>query len=122
MDRSVANRVILNARDPLDASSRIHFTARAILFLTSLFDNKLLDAIDLHTIILRIAYACGCFRNEEVKYVSMRDVVVYLNAFMPPCICPDDIIGVAESFDDDKDNTYSEVSDMKELVSQLFQD
>lgn len=117
MDSQTVKNVITNLRDPLHAREKIQFTSRSILFLTQIFHGKRIDVIDLHCLLLKIAHSTGCFQEE--KYISLRDLVVTLYSFPPPCISGDDILLIANTFSADNDSDFKEVEDMKILVESL---
>jgi hypothetical protein len=120
MDAETVHQVVRNLRDPMDSSSRIHFTARAIKFITLLFAGKHIDAIDLHCVLLHIAFDAGHFNsNTERKYISMRDVVAHLMIATPTCINYSDVISIGNQFSTEMDNEYHEVSDMKILINAM---
>lgn len=122
MNSDTVRKIIANLRDPLDSSRRIHFTARAIRFLTSLFENTHIDVIDLHSLFLNLAYRCGCFADTgdlDRKYVNLKDIVTYLMIHHPACISLPDIVRVGDTFTIDKDNEFHEVSDMLLILSSL---
>lgn len=118
MDTDVIRRVIANLRDPLNIKERVHFTSRAILFLTKLFNEKYIDVIDLHCLLLRIAYIRKCYQQDDI-HISCKDLVVYLLSNTPTCITVDDVKAIADVFDDDKDSEHNEVRDMHILVKDM---
>ena len=122
MEGETVRKVISNLRSPINAKTRIHFTSRSMLFLTKLFEGKRTDTIELHCILLRMAYACGCFREDKnTKYINLKDLAVYLYSQMPPFISRDDISHIADTFSTDIDSDYKEVEDMKIIVGSIEQ-
>lgn len=121
MDAETVRKVISNLRNPMNAKARVHFTSRSTLFLLKLFDNKRIDTIDLHCILLRLAYACGSFR-EDKKFINLKDLVVYLCSQTPSCILNRDIYNIANIFSVSNDSNYKEVEDMKIIVNSINSD
>lgn len=118
MECDTIQKVVSNLRNPINAKERIHFTSRSILFLVKLFEGKRIDTIELHAILLRMAFASGCFR-EEKHFVNMKDIVVYLYSQLPLCITCEDITVIGDFFSVTCDSDYKEVEDMKIILSQL---
>lgn len=118
MDAETIRKVISNLRNPVNAKARIHFTSRSTLFLVRLFEGKKIDTIDLHSLLLRLAYVSGCFR-ESKKYINLKDLVVYLYSQIPSCVTQQDITNVSNMFSLDHDSDYREVEDMKIIVSSI---
>lgn len=118
MDTDTIRKVIGNLRNPINVKARIHFTARSILFITSIFENKRIDIIELHTVLLRLAHVCGCF-GETKKFISLKDLVVFLYSHSPTCISYNDISSVAKLFNVTNDSDYKEVEDMKIIVESI---
>lgn len=121
MEAETVRKVITNLRNPVNVKERIHFTARSVLFLAKLFDGKKIDTIELHYVLLRMAFISGCFRGSTVtKYINLKDLVVYLYSDTPSCITNNDIQSIADIFTTDNDSDYREVKDMKIIVMSLM--
>jgi len=118
MDTETIRKVILNLRSPINVKQRVHFTTRTILFIEQLFDGKRIDTIELHYILLQLAYVSGCF-IEEKKYVTLKTLVVYLCEKLPPCISVSDIKNIGSKFTEEKDSEFCEVQDMKIILHAL---
>jgi len=119
MDADTICKVAKNIRNPIDSKNKIQITSRSILFLRTLFLYKEIDVIDLHTILLRIAYACDTFSNTS-RYINLRDLVVYLCTYTPSCIRLLDIKDAVDTFDTSNDGEYGEVQDAKIIASQIL--
>jgi len=120
MDAETVRKVIGNLRNPMNSKVRIQFTARSILFLTNLFDGKKTDVIEIHCILLRIAHICGCFHDsKDVRYINLRDLVVYLYSQMPLFISREDMENIVSIFSTDIDSDYREVVDMKIIAESI---
>lgn len=118
MEEEIIRKIISNIRNPINIKERIHFTSRSVLFLKKLFSGKRVDIIELHTLLLRIAYTCGCFDTSN-RYINLRDLVVYLYSQTPSYISQSDIYHIANTFSTMKDSDYKEVEDMKIIVQSI---
>lgn len=123
MEAQTVRNVIANLRNPINAKLRVHFTSRSVLFLVKLFEGKRIDTIDLHCILLRAAYVSGCFHDvKKVKYINMKDLVVYICSQIPACITIHQVRDVANTFNVENDSDYHEVEDMKTIISSITQE
>ena len=118
MESDTIKKIVASLCDPIDHSQRIYLTQRSILFLIYLFSGKRIDIIDLHCILLRIAFTSGCLKGSR-KYMTLKDIVVYLHHYVPVCISIEDIKDTSDRFNLDNDNEYHEVEDMKIIVSSI---
>lgn len=119
MDSETVSQIVRNLRDPINSKTRIHFTSRAVLFLIRLFDDKSIDIIDLHCILLKIGYASGCIRGEN-KHITLKNIVIYLYSYMPLMISSEDIKETVDIFNISNDSTHKEVLDMKIIVDSMI--
>jgi hypothetical protein len=118
MEGETIRKVIVNLRSPVDAKIRIRFTSRCVLFLIRLFESKRIDTIALHHILMQLAHASGCFR-EDIKYINLKDLIVFLYSNIPVCISVEDIQRVGNMFSVDNDSNYKEVEDMKIIIDSI---
>ncbi len=116
MKSDTVHRICLNLRHPLDARRRIHFTARAIKMISSLFYDDKVDIITLHSYLLRLAYIRRCMDDDN--YITMSDVATYF--FLVGIIDPSTLERVANMFDVEHDSRHREVSNMKKVVQSLL--
>lgn len=112
MNSDTIRQLIVNARDPLDAKQRINFTSRGMLLFISLFKEKTIDVIELHSLLLRIYRTHNCFIKDS-NYITCKDIIVYFTINTPSCITIDHIIHVVSQFDINQDNEHKEVETMK---------
>lgn len=87
--------------------------------LVDVFTGKSISEIDLHCILLYLAQNTNLFNEgteEGTKYISLKDVAVYLSIRRPECVSVHEFYTIAMSFDPAKDNEHNEVSEMLEYV------
>lgn len=115
MNSETAHEVCLNVRDPLDVRRRIHFTSRSIRMISMLFNGKEIDVIDLHSVLLRIAYMKGSFCTK--RHITLSDVLIYV--LTTHLLTIDDVMEVVNSFNEDLDSKHGEVRDMKRIMNSV---
>lgn len=121
MDSDTIKKIISNLRDPMNASQKIHFTSRCVLFLQKLFSGMSIDEIDLHCILLRFAFSTyrSDYKSIEEKYISLTEAITYLYTVTPSCVTKSDIVDVASQFDIMKDNKFGEVKNALHILQEL---
>lgn len=118
MDQDLVRTVLGNVRHPLNHNTRIKFTARAMMFIVTLFTDKYIDVISLNYTIQRIAQSMGCLDDPQTL-VTMTGVAAYLICNPHEAIDNHDLFEIAERLDIDKDNDYKEVEDTIYLLSNV---
>jgi hypothetical protein len=119
MDADTICKVAKNLRNPIDSKNKVQITSRSILLLRTLFVTKQIDVIELHTILLRLAYTCNAL-EDSTRYITLRDILVYMCTCTPSCLSLDDIRNAISQFNTSNDGEYSEVQDMKVIASQIL--
>lgn len=117
MEPNMIDRTIAGIRDALHVK-RVHFTSRSCLFLHQLLDFKPVGVADIHCLLLNISYACGAIHLNagDHAFVTLKDIVVYLCMQCPSYVSLNDIRRIGMEFDEDRDNDYEEVKDMKAIL------
>ena len=118
MEKDRIHTLILNLRDPTDWKIPIKFTNRSILFLMHLFKGKVMDDVDLHDILLRLAMSTSS-AYSETGWITLKSIMVYFLMVPHPMISRADLERAASIMDVSKDNYYREVADMKSILQTI---
>lgn len=118
MNSETVRLISINLSNPLDSYQHINVTSRGIKFIVDLFTGRNIDVLDLHYLLLQIAIASGSIDNNKIS-ITLSDLVTFMLMFTPECINQNDILDIANTFTEDKDNKYQEVKNMKKIIRNI---
>lgn len=86
------------------------------MFIVEIYKHKNIDVIELNSTMLRLAHSVGCLDDSSIP-ITMNQSAVYLLYNPGTSLSIEDVRGMADKLDPDRDNDYREVEDTITLLS-----